>query len=213
MQPSLPGAMLWRDFRFITLAAGMSLGLFAQIGLVAHLFSLMAPSVGAQQAGMAMALVTASAMGGRALLGWTMPTHADRRLVAGAGYIVQIAGSIALLFSAGTDIPLLLLGLVLFGAGFGNATLLPPLIAQVEFAKDDVPRVVALIFALAQGAFAFAPAVFGCIQDSASHWAYQAIGAPPHLFIVAACVQALAICAFLAGRQTRQAALSPRAIN
>ena len=31
------------------------------------------------------------------------------------------------------------------GIGFGNATSLPPLIAQVEFVKDDVMRVVALI--------------------------------------------------------------------
>jgi MFS family permease len=36
----LPGALLWRDRRFLTLSAGMGLGLFAQIGLVAHLFSL-----------------------------------------------------------------------------------------------------------------------------------------------------------------------------
>ena len=43
----LPGALLWRDRRFLTLAAGMALGLFAQIGLVAHLFSLLVPALGA----------------------------------------------------------------------------------------------------------------------------------------------------------------------
>ena len=50
----LPGALLWRDRRFLTLAAGMALGLFAQIGLVAHLFSLLVPALGAQRAGLAM---------------------------------------------------------------------------------------------------------------------------------------------------------------
>ena len=53
--------LLWRDRRFLTLAAGMALGLFAQIGLVAHLFSLMVPALGAQQAGLAMGLVTVMA--------------------------------------------------------------------------------------------------------------------------------------------------------
>jgi hypothetical protein len=38
----------------------------------------------------------------------------------------------------------------LFGIGFGNSTSLPPLIAQVEFVDEDVPRVVALIVAIAR---------------------------------------------------------------
>ena len=37
------------------------------------------------------------------------------------------------------------------GSAFGNATSLPPLIAQVEFVKEDVQRVVALIVGIAQG--------------------------------------------------------------
>ncbi len=147
----LPGALLWRDRRFVTLCAGMALGLFAQIGLIAHLYSLLAPPLGAQQAGLALALVTVMAIAGRTLLGWLMPLRADRRLVACGGYVAQIAGSIALMLADGTSTPLLLTGVILFGVGFGNATSLPPLIAQVEFVKDDVPRVAALIVAIAQG--------------------------------------------------------------
>jgi hypothetical protein len=91
----------------------------------------------------------------------------------------------------------LLLGVVLFGAGFGNATSLPPLIAQIEFVKRDVPRVVALIVGIAQGAYAFAPAAFGLVREMAPH----AVGrAAPGVFAAAALLQALAICAFLAGR-------------
>src|SRR5690242_9332573 len=41
----LPGNRLWIDRGFITLAAGMALGLFAQIGLLAHLISLLVPSL------------------------------------------------------------------------------------------------------------------------------------------------------------------------
>ena len=196
----LPGVLLWRDRRFLTLAAGMALGLFAQIGLVAHLFSLLSPALGAQQAGLAMGLATALAIAGRTAIGWAMPLGADRRLVACAGYGVQLAGSVVLIAAAGTSVPLLLLGVVLFGIGFGNSTSLPPLIAQVEFARDDVMRVVALIVGISQGAYAFAPAAFGVIRELAPHAADAAPGAAPFLFAAAALVQALAMCAFLAGR-------------
>lgn len=194
----LPGNLLWHDMRFITLAAGMALGLFAQIGLLAHLFSLLVPAMGAQFAGLAAGAATAAAIAGRTLVGWLMPAGADRRLVACASYLVQIAGSLAFLLAGGDSVPLLLIGIVLFGAGIGNATSLPPLIAQSEFAGDDVPRVVPLIVAIGQAAYAFAPAVFGLIRE----WAPGAgmAGAAPWLFVTAAIVQALAIVALLAGR-------------
>ena len=165
----LPGALLWRDRRFLTLAAGMGLGLFAQIGLVAHLFSLLVPALGAQRAGLAMGLVTVLAIAGRTLLGWVMPLGADRRLVACLGYALQLAGSLTLIAAGGASVPLLLLGVVLFGAGFGNATSLPPLIAQVEFVREDVTRVVGLIVGISQGGYAFAPALFGLIREFAPH--------------------------------------------
>jgi hypothetical protein len=197
----LPGSLLWRDFRFLTLSAGMALGLFAQIGLITHLFSVLVLPLGAQRAGLAMGAATAAAIAGRTLVGWLMPVGADRRLVASISYAVQIAGSIAFILAAGTNVPLLLLGVILFGAGIGNATSLPPLIAQAEFVKDDVARVVALIVAIAQGSYAFAPAVFGLIRDSAPHASAATADAAPYLFVAAAFVQALAIGAFLIGRR------------
>jgi hypothetical protein len=197
----LPGSRLWRDPKFLTLSAGMALGLFAQIGLIAHLFSLLVPALGAQSAGLAMGAATAAAILGRTLVGWLMPAGADRRLVACASYGVQIAGSIACLVAAGTNIPLLLVGVILFGAGIGNATSLPPLIAQVEFTKDDVPRVVALIVAMAQGGYAFAPAAFGLMRELASRETFESAGAAPYVFAAAALVQALAMAALLVGRR------------
>ena len=197
----LPGALLWRDRRFLTLSAGMTLGLFAQIGLIAHLFSLLVPALGAQQAGLAMGLITAMAIGGRTLLGWLMPLGADRRLVACGGYAMQVAGSIMFMLAAGTNVPLLLAGIVLFGIGFGNATSLPPLVAHVEFVREEVPRVTALIVAIGQAGFAIAPAFFGLIREFVPQAAGSAPGAAPALFAVAALVQGLAIVAFLAGRR------------
>jgi len=180
-------------------SAGMSLGLFAQIGLTAHLYSLLQPAFGAQRAGLAMGLVAAMAIAGRTFLGWIMPARMDRRLMACAGYAVQVAGSIAFIAAAGTNIALLLLGVVLFGLGFGNGTFLPPLIAQAEFVREDVGRVVALIVAIAQGAYSFAPVVFGLIREFDA--AGPSPGDVPAFYVAGALMQALAICGFLAGRR------------
>jgi len=202
----LPNTQVWKDWRFATLAAGMALGLFAQIGLLAHLFSLLVPALGAQLAGFAAGGATAAAILGRTLVGWLMPARADRRLFGCANYVVQILGSLAFLFAAGDNIPLLLLGVVLFGAGIGNTTSLPPMIAQAEFSKEDVSRVVPLIVAIGQGTYAFAPAVFGFIRELAPHWAATSAGAAPWLFLTAALVQTLAVVAFFSGRPAGQEA-------
>jgi hypothetical protein len=179
----------------------MGLGLFAQIGMTAHLYSLLVPALGAQQAGLAMGLITLMALTGRTLLGWFIRPGTDRRLVACGGYAAQFAGSIVLVLAAGASVPLLVAGVVLFGAGFGNATSLPPLIAQVEFVEEDVPRAAALIIAVAQTGYAFAPAFFGLIREFTANGAGMAPGEAPALFAAAALVQALAIAAFLAGRR------------
>ena len=196
----LPGGLLWRDWRFVTLSAAMAIGLFAQIGLIAHLYSLLAPALGSQRAGFAMALITGKAIVGRTLLGWIMPIGADRRLIACAGYAAQLIGSIVFYFAAGQSISLLLTGVVLFGLGFGNATSLPPLIAQVEFVEDDVTRAVALIVGMAQAAYAFAPATFGLIRALGPKLVDAPSGAPS-VFLTAALLQGLAIVAFLVGRR------------
>jgi hypothetical protein len=152
----------WRDRRFLTLTAAATLGLVAQIGLVAHLFSLLVPTLGAGGAGLTMGGATACAIGGRFLLGAVMPPGADRRVVAAANAGMQAVGSVVLIL-AGPSVPLLLLGCALFGLGY--VTSLPPLIAQVEFRPADVARVVALVTATSQAGYAFAPAAFGLLRD------------------------------------------------
>jgi MFS family permease len=196
----LPGALLWRDRRFLTLTTAMALSLFAQLGIVSHMFSLLLPAFGAQRAGFAVGMVTAMAILGRMLLGWFMPVGADRRLVACAGYAVQLVGSLAFLAAEGTSVPLLLLGIALFGAGFGNATSLPPLVAQVEFVREEVQRVVALVVGIGQATFAFGPAAFGLIRELTQNAASASAGAAPWVFIAAAILQGLAIAAMLLGR-------------
>ena len=202
---ALPGRLLWRDRAFLTLAAAMALGLFAQIGLLAHLFSLLVPRLGEQAAGILMGLATASAIAGRTLVGWLMPPGSDRRLIACASHVVQIAGSVILMLAAGSEVMLLIAGVLLFGAGIGNTTSLPPLIAQVEFTRADVQRVVPLIVAIGQGTYAFAPAAFGALRalsPAAATWVFAA--AADHRN------QVLVIAMFLTGgrRRLRQGPLS-----
>lgn len=200
-QHALAGRLLWRDRAFVTLALGMAAGLFAQIGLLAHLFSLLVPALGAQAAGLAMGFATACAIGGRLVVASVLPSGGNRRTVAALGYGVQLAGSVLLLLAREQQTELILLSVALFGSGIGNATSLPPLIAQAEFAKEDVPRVVALIVALAQATYAFAPAAFGFVL-SASAAAGARIGSGTSLFFLAvAAVQGIAVLCFLSGRR------------
>jgi predicted MFS family arabinose efflux permease len=196
--PLACGHAVWRDRRFATLSTAFALGLLAQIGLVALLFSLLAPALGDTGAGAAVSLATASAILGRSLFGMLLPADGDRRAVAA----LKIAGTMALLVAGGTSVPLSLLGCVLFGLGIGNLTSLPPLIAQAEFARADAGRVVALVTAVNQAVFAFAPVTLGALHDALG-WA----GAP---IALAASVQTAALFMVLAARQHRRSPASQK---
>ena len=200
----MPGAFLWRDRAFQTLAIGMAIGLFAQIGLLAHLFSLLVPALGAQMAGLVMGGATACAILGRTVAARVMSRIGDRRMVAAAGYAVQATGSMALLMANPGQSGIILLGVVLFGSGIGNATSLPPLIAQTDFAPRDVSRVVALIVAIGQATYAFAPALFGVLlAASGAGGDFGVGGRSVGFFALAAFIQLAAAGSFLAGRRKR----------
>ena len=153
----------WSDRRLATIAAANAVCLFAQLGLIAHLVSLLAPVLGTQGAGFAMAMATACAIVGRTLAGWLLGPRVDRRAAYAANAMLQAAG-VALLIAAGGDVVLLLPAVAIFGLGIGNATTLPPLMAQQDFAEADVGRAVALIVASGQATYAFAPAAFGLLR-------------------------------------------------
>jgi len=155
--PPLPRRALLGQSRFLTMSAAFALGLFVQIGLFAHLIARLEPAFGATIAALAISLATLCAVLGRGLLGWLLGEH-DRRLAAGANLLVQAAGTLLLAFGEG--MAPLALGCVLFGLGVGNLTSLPPLIAQREFRPADVGTVVALVTAINQAVFAFAPRHF-----------------------------------------------------
>jgi hypothetical protein len=190
----------WRERRFTTLAIAAALGLFAQIGLISQLFSLLVPPLGEAGAGAAMALTTGGAIAGRTLLGTAIGPSADRRIAGAANVGLQACGSIVLILAGGQSIVLLIAGCLLFGLGLGNVTSLPPLIAQAEFMPADVPRVVALVTALSQATYAFAPAVFGILRN-VGDGAGLAFGSAAVLFAAAALIQLSSGAIFMLGRR------------
>lgn len=181
---------LVRQPRFQTMSGGFALGLFAQIGLFSHLIARLTPGVGVELAALGVSLATLCAILGRTLLGWCLG-DADRRRAAAANLAVQAVGSLLLAFGEGGAA--LIAGCVLFGLGVGNLTSLPPLIAQREFRPADVGTVVALVTAINQAVFAFAPAIFGALRDLSANYVVA--------FVLAAVVQLMAATIVLGGRR------------
>jgi MFS family permease len=189
-EPPLPRRVLLRQPAFMTISIAFALGLFAQIGLFAHLITRLEPDFGVALAALAISLTTSCAIGGRTLLGWLLGRH-DRRLAAAANLLMQAAGSLLLAFGDGW-LPLAA-GCMLFGLGVGNLTSLPPLIAQREFRPADVGTVVALVTAINQAVFAFAPAIFGGLRDLYGSYIVA--------FLMAAAAQAAAAAIVVYGRR------------
>ena len=78
----------------------MALGLFAQIGLIAHLFSILVEPLGAQWAGIAIVGATLLAIVGRPFTGFLVRPGIDRRYFASLSYGIQICGSVIFIFRA-----------------------------------------------------------------------------------------------------------------
>jgi predicted MFS family arabinose efflux permease len=188
-----PAASRWtlmRSRRFVTLSAAFAIGLFAQVGLLSHLLVRLSPALGLAAAGAAVSVTTVCAVIGRTLMGALIGDR-DRRLAAAANFALQAFGTALLI--VGTSAPPLWLGCALFGLGLGNLTSLPPLIAQKEFARADVTAVVALVIAINQATFAFAPAVFGVVREAATDYTAA--------FSLAAIAQLVAAAIILTGRR------------
>jgi cyanate permease len=183
------GAMI-RDRRFASISAGFALGFFAQIGLVSHLVARLAPALGSSGAATAVSAAAFCAIPGRLLLA-TWLGRANRRAAAAANFTMQACG-VGLLASS-SDATTLVLGCVLFGLGIGNLVLLPPIIVQAEFEPADIPRIVALLTAVNQAVFAFAPAIFGVLYELSGSYAIP--------FAAAAAFELAAAVIVLAGRE------------
>lgn len=190
---SMRRSYLLRQPRFLTLSGGFSIGLFAQVGLIAHLVTLLVPTLGESGASGALSLTAVCAVIGRVLLG-TFIDRVDRRIAAAGNFAVQVCGVLLLLTGPGYA-ALMIVGCVLFGLGLGNLLSLPPLIAEAEFDPMDVARVVGLVTAVNQAVYSFAPGTFGALYDATGNYA-----AP---LATAAVLQTAAAAMVLMGRESR----------
>jgi len=184
-------AHILRKRGFQTISAAFAMALFAQVGLVAHMIARLAPEFGPGGAAWTVSLITLCAVAGRSVFGFFMGDH-NRRAVAAINFATQALGTA--LFTFGSGLPMLLAGCVLFGLGFGNLVSLPPLLVQREFSGPDVGKAVALIVAINQAVFAFAPAVLGVLRDFAGNYTWS--------FTLALAMQVGATLVVLAGRRT-----------
>ncbi|WP_374445466.1 MFS transporter [Stella sp.] len=161
--PDLPWSTraTMRTMAFVTVSLPFALGLMAQVGLLTHQVALLSPALGVVGAGWAVSLTTAAAVAGRVGLGFVVD-RLDVRRVSAANFLVQVAGVACL---AGGTRPLLIAGCLLFGLGVGNLITFPGLIVQREFPAAHFARVVGLVVAVNQFAFAFGPGLLGLLRE------------------------------------------------
>jgi MFS family permease len=151
-----------RDPNFLTISIPFALGLIAQVGFITHQVAFLAPMVGTSTAGWIVSLTMFAAIVGRLGIGFFVD-RLDRRAVSCGNFLLQAAAMPILM--AATSPALLVAGCVLFGLGVGNLVSLPALIAQREFPPRHFARVVGMIVAINQFAFAFGPALLGRLQQ------------------------------------------------
>lgn len=191
--PQLSRGALLGDFAFLTISAAFAVGLTAQVGIVSHLITRLAPSIGAQAAALALSGIVVCAILGRFLLA-ALIGRRDRRLAASVNFLLQASGTA--LLAVGDTMPAIALGCAFFGLGLGNLISLPPLIAQAEFPRASVGRVVGLVTAINQAVYSFAPAIFGVIREAAGSYTIA--------FGLAAGLQVVAALIILLGRGVRR---------
>jgi MFS family permease len=150
-----------RDFQ--TVSISFALGLMMQVGFLTHQVAYLSPILGPTATAWAVSLTTSSAVVGRLLIGLFVDKR-DRRVVACGNFLVQSAGTA--LLAANLSALMLYLGCTLFGLGLGNLISLPGLIVQQEFPQQHFSRIVGLIVAINQFAFAFGPGLLGHLQQA-----------------------------------------------
>jgi MFS family permease len=171
-----------RTWRFWSVSAPFALGLAAQVGVLTHLVAVVTPMLGAGGSAQAVSATTAAAVVGRLVTG-VVVDRLNRRLVASATLVIQIAG-LAVLAWAPSAVSVYT-GCALFGLGVGNLTTLPGLILAVEWPREQFSALVGLVVGINQFTFAFGPSLVGVMRDRAGTYG-PALGVCTALQLVAA---------------------------
>ena len=153
---------LFRSPAFCTISVAFALGLAAQAGFLIHQVTYLRPLLGEQGAAFAVGLTAMAAVIGRLVMG-VLVDRVDRRIAAGANFLVQATG-LSLLIQQ-TSPKMLYASCAVFGFGVGNVNTLPGLIVQTEFPRTHFKRVVSLIVGINQFALALSPGLLGWLRE------------------------------------------------
>src|SRR5713101_3726598 len=163
----------FRDAAFLTVSIAFALVLFAQVGFIVHLISLLDPVIGRERAAIAVALLTAMAMAGRVLFS-TVIDRLDQRLASAISFVSQ-AVALSIIINSRNDV--VLIGCcALFGFSVGNLITLPSLIVQREFDPRSFGVLISLITAINQVTYAFGPGIVGLLRDASGSYSLPFYG-------------------------------------
>jgi MFS family permease len=154
-------ADLMRRAAFWTLSIPFALGLIAQIGFIVHQIALLEPKVGYASAGVAVSMMTFSAIVGRLGFGLVVDRFAPRFVTAAS--LVSQAAALLIILQADT-VPMVLAASALFGFSVGNLITLPPLIIHREFEAASFVVVMGLSNAISGTIGALGPVLVGLVH-------------------------------------------------
>jgi MFS family permease len=164
-EDSVPGGIsrtdLMRRAAFWTLSIPFALGLMAQIGFIVHQIALLEPKVGYASAGVAVSMMTFSAIVGRLGLGMVVDRFVPRFVTAAS--LVSQAAALLIILQADT-VPMMLAASALFGFSVGNLITLPPLIIHREFEAESFVVVMGLSNAISGTIGALGPVLIGLVH-------------------------------------------------
>ena len=149
-----------RLFRSITVA--WTLALLAQVGGMAHVFSLADDRVDDATAALVVSVLAASSMTGRLVGGWLL-TRLELRATSLAWFAVQAIGLSSLALVDGRAA--VLVSASLFGFSVGNVLLLQPVVLADVFGVRDYPRVFATSQLVSTIGVAGGPLLLGLLRD------------------------------------------------
>lgn len=165
---SMIRARAFRDRAFLTVSIAFALVLFAQVGFIVHLISILDPVIGRERASVALALMTAMAVVGRVLFS-TVIDRLNQRLASAISFGSQAVALLVLINSHHEA--LLFFACALFGFSVGNLITLPALIVQREFDPRSFGVLVSLVTAINQITYAFGPGAIGLLRDASGSYA------------------------------------------
>lgn len=147
---------------FWSIALPFALGVAVQVGVIAHLVSVLEPRMGRAAAGSAVALVSLSAFIGRFAFSFII----DRLAPRSATSMLLFVQAVSLAALSITDSPVLIyMACIGFGLGVGNLITLPAIVIQRECEAARFGLVSGLVTAIMGVAWALTPVIIGLLRD------------------------------------------------